>query len=289
MKKPGHYLSALLATHLATFLFGMAGLFAKWIQEPPIVIVFGRVFFASLVLFPLIKFLQLRFKPFSKFDGLYLFLLGALLAFHWLTFFHSIKVSTVAIGLLAYSTFPVFTSILEPILLKEKFYFFNLTAACLCLSGVFYLVPSFNLQQPIFQGVFWGIIAGFTFSLLTIANRRLTRRYQSLVIAFYQDAAATIFLLPLIFWQSSIPEPIDLARLSFLGIFCTAAAHSLFIQGMKRISAATASIISSLEPVYGIILAYFFLKEIPTLRTFIGGMVILFSVILVSFRPRSTP
>ncbi len=286
MKKPGQNFSALLATHLATFLFGMAGLFAKWIKESSVVIVFGRVFFASLILFPMIRSFKLRFKPYSKLDSFFLFLLGALLAFHWLTFFHSIKVSTVAIGLLAYSTFPVFTSILEPIWLKENFNFLNLAAAGLCLLGIFYLVPSFNLQQPIFQGVLWGVVAGLTFSLLTIANRQLTRRYQSLVIAFYQDAGATIFLFPLIILRSLIPEPVDLARLAFLGIFCTAAAHSLFIQGMKRISAATASIISSLEPVYGIILAYFFLKEIPSLRTLIGGAIILFSVILVSLRSR---
>lgn len=286
MKKLGSDISALAATHLATLLFGLAGLFAKWIPEPSSVIVFGRVFFASLILFPLIRGLKLRIRPFSKIDSLYLFILGGLLALHWITFFHSIKVSTVAIGLLSYSTFPVFTSILEPILLKENFYLFNLMAAGLCLFGVFYLVPSFDSQQPLFQGVLWGITAGFTFSLLTIANRRLTHRYQSLVIAFYQDAGATVFLLPLIILRSSLPEPIDLVKLAFLGIFCTAAAHSLFIQGMKRISAATASIISSLEPVYGIILAYFFLKEIPAFRTLIGGTIILLSVILVSIRRR---
>lgn len=286
MKKLGSDFSALLAIHFATMLFGLAGLFAKWISEPAIVIVFGRVFFASMVLLPLIKSLHLRCKPFSKSDGLYLFLLGGLLAFHWLTFFHSIKVSTVAIGLLAYSTFPVFTSVLEPILLKENFYLLNLMAACFCLLGIFYLVPSFDFQQPIFQGVLWGVIAGFTFSFLSIANRRLTRRYQSLVIAFYQDSGASILLLPLIILRNSIPEPIDLARMAFLGIFCTAAAHSLFIQGMKKISAATASIISSLEPVYGIILASLFLKEIPAFRTLIGGTIILLSAILVSFRPR---
>lgn len=288
MKKLSPDIAALLATHLATLFFGLAGLFAKWVQEPSTVIVFGRVFFASLTLLPLIKRLNLRVKPFSKADSLYLFMLGGLLALHWITFFHSIKVSTVAIGLLAYSAFPVFTSILEPILLKENFHLFNLIAASLCLFGVFYLLPSFDSRQPIFKGVFWGVIAGLLFSLLTIANRRLTRRYQSLVIAFYQDAGATIFLLPLVMSRNSFPEPIDLARLAFLGLFCTAGAHSLFIQGIKRISAATASIISSLEPVYGIALAYFFLKETPSSRTLIGGAIILLSVVLVSSKRRSS-
>jgi len=286
MRKFSPGVSALLFTHLATLLFGLAGLFGKWVKEPPTVIVFGRVFFASLTLFPLIKIFRLNLKPYSKVEGLYLFMLGALLALHWITFFHSIKVATVAIGLLAYSTFPVFTSLLEPVLLKENFKGLNLLAASLCVLGVYCLVPSFDLKQPVFQGVLWGVISGFLFSWLTIANRRLTRRYQSLVIAFYQDAGATVFLFPLILSRNSLPEPVDLVRLAFLGIICTAGAHSLFIQGMKRISAATASIISSLEPVYGLILAYFFLREIPSSRTLIGGAIILFSVILVSLRSR---
>ncbi|MCX7973273.1 MAG: DMT family transporter, partial [Candidatus Aminicenantes bacterium] len=180
--------SGVFEAHLATFLFGLAGLFAKWIQEPSVVIVFGRVFFAALTLYPLIKRFREKLKPASRTDSFYFLILGALLALHWITFFQAIKVSTVAVGLLAYSTFPVFTSVLEPILLKQAFRPLNLMAAALCLFGVFFLIPSFNYQLPIFQGVIWGIIAGFSFSLLTIANRRLTRQYSSFLIAFYQDA-----------------------------------------------------------------------------------------------------
>ncbi|MCX7975063.1 MAG: DMT family transporter, partial [Candidatus Aminicenantes bacterium] len=87
--------------------------------------------------------------------------------------------------------------------------------------------------------------------------------------------------------QYSFPAAIDLFRLAFLGIICTAGAHSLFIQGMKKISASTAAIISSLEPVYGIILAYFLLKEVPSFRTLIGGIIILFSVTVITFKKPS--
>lgn len=274
--------SGVLTAHLATLFFGLAGLFAKWVDEPSIVIVFGRVFFATLTLFSLIKGFKGKLKPLSSRDGLFFLFLGLLLAFHWLAFFQAIKVSTVAIGLLAYSTFPVFTSIFEPLWLKTTFRFFYLLAAMLCLLGVFFLIPSLDPHLSIFQGVLWGVLAGFSFSLLTIANRLLTKRYSSLTIAFYQDAGATLFLFPLMITRYSIPETSDLLKLAFLGVFCTAGAHSLFIHGMKKISASSASIISSLEPVYGIILAYLFLREIPSLRTLIGGLIILFSVMLVS-------
>ncbi len=48
---------------------------------------------------------------------------------------------------------------------------------------------------------------------------------------------------------------------------------------MRHIKAQTASIINSLEPVYGIILALIFLHEMPSLRTVMGGVIVLVAAI----------
>jgi drug/metabolite transporter (DMT)-like permease len=77
--------------------------------------------------------------------------------------------------------------------------------------------------------------------------------------------------------------------LLFLGVVCTAVAHTLFIKGMKEIQAQTASIISSLEPVYGIILAFLFLREVPAGRTVLGGVIILSAVLFISLRTMRKP
>lgn len=63
-----------------------------------------------------------------------------------------------------------------------------------------------------------------------------------------------------------------------LGMVFTGIPHSLFINGLKNIKTQTAGIISSLEPVYGIIFATFLLREIPSLREVLGGSVILSTV-----------
>lgn len=70
----------------------------------------------------------------------------------------------------------------------------------------------------------------------------------------------------------------DLILLIILGIIFTGISHSLFISGLKNIKTQTAGIISSLEPVYGIIFAVFLLREIPTLREILGGSIILGTV-----------
>jgi len=53
---------------------------------------------------------------------------------------------------------------------------------------------------------------------------------------------------------------------------------------LKRFSTTTASIIGSVQPVYGIIIGIIFLNEIPLLTTIIGGVLILTSVVIESIR-----
>jgi len=278
---------SLAEIHVAVVLFGIAGLFGKWIALSPSIIVLGRVFFASIAL-ALILLISKQTILFPKKSTYFLLVsLGLLLAVHWTVFFQSIQISTVAVGLLSYSSFPVFTAILEPLFFKEKIQIKNLFYAGVCVLGIFLIIPKFDLNDAIFQGVLWGIAAGLTFSILTIFNRKLSKEYSSLVIAFYQDFFATLFLIPFFFILRPTLDLKNIILLCILGIFCTAGSHTLFIKGMKYIRAQTAAIISSLEPVYGIVIAFFFLHEIPTFRTVLGGIIILsaaFSVTLSGVR-----
>ena len=69
-----------------------------------------------------------------------------------------------------------------------------------------------------------------------------------------------------------------------LGVFCTALAHTLFIASLLRISAHTASVVSILEPVYGIGWAALLLGEWPDFRTMVGGSLIIGAAVLASSR-----
>lgn len=274
---------SLAEIHVAVVLFGIAGLFGKWIALAPSIIVLGRVFFASITL-ALILLISKQTIIFPKKSTYFLLVsLGFLLAVHWTVFFKSIQISTVAVGLLSYSSFPVFTAFLEPLFSKEKIQIKNLFYAGVCVFGIFLIIPKFDLSDAVFQGVLWGVAAGFTFSLLTIFNRKLSKQYSSLVIAFYQDFFATLFLLPFFFILRPALDLKNIILLCILGIFCTAGSHTLFIKGMKYIRAQTAAIISSLEPVYGIVIAFIFLNETPPLRTILGGVIILLAAFSVTW------
>ncbi len=275
---------SLLEIHAAVFLFGFPGLFGKWLPLAPHVIVLGRVVFASLALVLVLAAARqpLRVRP-ARDLGL-LVLCGILLAVHWTLFFKSIQVSSVAVGLLAYASFPVFTALLEPLVSSERWDPAALGFAGVAAAGIVLIVPAFDLTNAVVQGLLWGLGAGLTFALLTLVNRALAQRQSSLTVAFYQDLVAALVLAPFAVGAAAALSARSLLLLAILGVFGTAAAHTLFIAGMKRVKARTASLISALEPVYGIVLALAFLGERPSLRTLAGGTLILAAALVVTAR-----
>jgi drug/metabolite transporter (DMT)-like permease len=262
----------LLEIHTAVLLFGLAGLFGKLLDFSPLVIVFGRVVFAAGALWLFSAFGKLPVWPGSRRD-LWAFLgLGILLAVHWTTFFAAVQASSVALALITYSTFPVFVAFLEPLLFRERLRFGDVLLALMALGGIFILVEP---GEGTMAGVLWGVASGLTFALLSLFNRKYVRHYSGITIALFQDAFAAIVLLPVVLVDQPVLIAQDFGLLLVLGIMCTAVAHSLFINGLQGVRARTASMISCLEPVYGTVLAILLLDQVPSLRTIIGGLIVL--------------
>jgi drug/metabolite transporter (DMT)-like permease len=271
-----------LAVNIAVLLFGLAGVLGKMTGLPATIIVFGRVVVAGAALGVVALRVQANLRPRSANDALILGGQGVLLAFHWVAFFQAINVSSVAIGLLAFSSFPLFTALLEPALLRQRLRRAELVGALLVLPGIFLLVPSISLSDTTTQGVAWGVLAGATFALLSVGNRWLGRSYSSVSISFYQETVAALALAPTL-WLIPLAAPLTLSQallLVTLGLVCTALAHTLFIAGMRSVTAQLASLLACLEPVWGILFALALLGEIPSLRTLLGGAIIFLATLL---------
>ncbi len=266
---------SLAEIHIAVVFFGLAGLFGKLISLSPLVIVFGRVFFASLFLIVLLRIQKQTLRLENRRDYLLFLLLGLVLAIHWVTFFLSIQLSTVAIGLLTFSSFPVFVTFMEPVFFKTRLRPANILLAFITVIGVALVIPSFHFESAMTQGALWGIASGFTFACLSLLNKNFVSRYPSPLISFYQCSIASLVLLPFVGMLHPTLEPRNILLLAVLGIVFTGVSHTLFINGMKHVKAQTASIIASLEPVYGIVAALFLFGEVPSLRGVIGGLIIL--------------
>ena len=267
----------LFYVHVAVFLFGFSALFARLVNQPSIVITFGRVFFSSIFLFVLAKYRKIDIKLKSKKGYLLIAVSGIILAVHWYCFIQSIQLSTVAIGTITFSAFPVFVSFLEPVFFRERIRARTIICSILMLGGIL-VIASNNTGEGSANrtlGIIVGLVSSLTYAVLSLLNRGFSRKYKSEAIVFYEQAIAALVILPFMFIVKPMIAINDILLLAILGIVFTALAHGLFVSGLRYVKVSTAGIISGLEAVYAIILASILLKEIPALNEIAGGLVVI--------------
>lgn len=277
---------ALIQVHTSVFLFGLSGLFGKFLALPATAIVLGRTGFAALALALVLALGQQSAYLRTGKAWLGMALLGVLLAFHWVSFFLSIQLATVAVGLLTFSSFPVFVTVLEPLLFKTPWRWRDGAIAALVVLGVALVIPEYRLGSATTLGAGWGLLSGLSFALLQLLNKGYRQRYSAAAIAFYQNLFACLSLLVVTPVAALTLTPREFGLLLVLGVLCTALAHTLFIDSLAVLRTQIASVISSLEPVYGIALAALLLGEVPTPRTLVGGAVVLGTTVWASWPDR---
>ena len=279
---------AVISVNIAVLLFGLAGLFAKWINLPSIYITFGRVFFSSLALglYMLIRRHNLRVA--DRKDFVLLVFAGAILALHWWAFLESIQISTVAIGTITFSSFPLFVTFLEPLVFHQRLERRNVIMAMIVLIGVVITIPEFSLGNSMFIGILVGMLSALAYAVLTIINKSFAEKYSGTVTAFYEQAVAALVLLPFVLFTKIQPTPSDIGLLLFLGIITTATAHTLFINSLKVLPAQLAGVCSSMETVYGILFALLLLGETPSIREIVGAIIILCVVVFAQIERKNS-
>ena len=270
---------SVFSVNIAVLLFGLAGLFAKWIHLPAICIAFGRILFSATALGIYLMIRRQSLRLVNKRDAILLLFAGMILALHWWSFLESIQLSTVAIGTITFSSFPLFVTFFEPLIFHQRLERRNIALAIAILIGVFITIPEFSFESSMFLGILIGMVSALSYAILTIMNKGFAGKYSGSLTAFYEQATAAVVLLPFVISVRAQPSASDLMLLLSLGIITTALAHTLFITSLKTLPAQFAGICSSLETVYGILFALLFLGEIPTIREIIGAAIIIGAVI----------
>lgn len=256
--------------HLSVLLFGTAGLFARGLAISSINLVFGRTAIAALALAMVWRFGSAA-RGRQAFGG-WLLLTGPLLAIHWASFFHAIQVASVAIGLLGYASFPLFSAAFA-LLAGERLRRSDLVGVAAVSIGLVLLVPQWSFGNASVQGLLWGLVSGASFAALTMVNHRQAGTIDAVALGFAQNAVAALCLLPWVSWPLA-SGGVEWGALLALGLVWTALSHTLFIGALRTVPAQEAAVVASLEPVYGIALAWWLFGDEPGLREWIGGALI---------------
>jgi len=274
----------LLLLHATVFVWGFTGILGELISINATLLVWYRVLIASSTLFIWFKLRKTAYKIDIRTLAKLIFT-GSILAVHWILFFYSIKQSTVSVTLVCLSSITLFTAILEPLTKRKKIQAIEIIVGLMIITGI-YLIFEFESQYTL--GIITGLLSALCASSFSIINSNLIQHTPAPIISFYELFGAFFWItLYLLFTDGAsiihtIPGIQDCIYLLLLGTVCTSVAYVAGVSVMKELSAFRAALITNLEPIYGILLAFVILgkNEKMSLGFYSGALIILSSIFL---------
>lgn len=281
-------IQSLFAIHLVAILFGATGIFGAIIQADAWVITWGRALFAVLSLGTLSRvFAALGRSQDDRYVSWHAHrwaftLSGVMLALHWVTFFHSVKLGGIAVATLGFASFPAFITLIEALVLREKVGWAEWLRLSLVSLGLVLITPSFDWSNRGTEGLAWGVLSGATFGVLAVINRRQLNKVNAFKVAGIQNALVFLLLLPWVLPSLKYVSLDDWLLIAALGIVCTGLAHWLFVSSLRQLPARTAGLVVASEPLYAILFAWILFSQVPTARMLIGAAVMMAAIFSAS-------
>lgn len=282
MKK--ELLTTYLKLHLIVLIYGFTAILGKLILLPALELVWYRMMLAILTFFVYLKWrnesVVVPRKVLLRFFGV-----GLIIALHWVTFYGAIKLSNVSVTLGCFATTTLFTSFLEPFFYRKRINVFEVLVGLIIIAGL-YLIFTFETRYAL--GILVSLFSAFLAGLFTVLNKKLVAKHSSVQISFYEMigglAGLSIFITLSgrgIVVPAIVPSLSDLFYLIILATVCTAFAHTTQVEVMKHLTAFTVTLAINLEPVYGIIMAFFIFGDTERMTSgfYLGTLIILLSVI----------
>lgn len=271
-------------------ILGVAGtslsaVLVRFADAPSTVLVFYRMLFSVLLLAPAVL-IRCR-GEYRSMGKKHLFLCmasGLFLGIHFVCYFEALNRTSIAACVSLVDTEVFFVALGGSLFLREK----------LSGKGWLYIVLTFVGSVVIAAADVSGggllgdliAVAGAASSCIyTLIGRKLrtvmtTNAYTWIVYFF---AGLVVFIASLA--GDSPVAPIRFHNLLIalgLAVFCTLLGHSIFSWGLKYEKASFISAVKLLEPVFASILGFVFLREIPSLTTATGAVLIIIGIILLS-------
>ncbi|HKL02355.1 MAG TPA: DMT family transporter, partial [Cryomorphaceae bacterium] len=275
----------LFLLHLIVFIFGFTGIIGKLIETNSDVLVWWRMAIASVTIAAFAYPTGKIKKSLLKNAGAYI-LVGFVIAAHWVTFFEAIKVSNVSVTLACLSAASLFTAILEPLFFRRRIDSYEVIFGFMVITG---LVLIFSFETEYVLGISLALISAFLASLFTTINGKLIKKDNPYRISLVEMMAGVLGITIWLWVDGSLNASMlqlpawDWFWIFILGSICTAFAFVVSVKVMEELTPFTVSLTINLEPVYGIILAFFIFGQSEKMTIgFYGGTVLILGALYLN-------
>ena len=272
---------AFLQLHFAVFLAGFTGILGRLITLNEGWLVWYRLLISSVTMWILFS-LAGKLQQVSIIDILKLSGIGFLSALHWVSFYGSIKYANVSVALVCFSATGFFTALFEPFFSRKRINLIEVLLGLIVIAGIYII---FRFDPKYKTGIILGVICAVLLAIVMILIRQFVQKMNSQTILTYQLSGGFITLsLFMPFYLKAFPTSYifpgfsDWMWLLVLAWFCSVLAFQFSVTALQKLTAFTVNLSFNLEPVYGILLAFFVYHENKDLNWsfFIGlGLIIL--------------
>lgn len=278
-------LSGLLYIVAAATLFGVMPVFAKIVLQNgtnSLSLVFIRYFLAFILTAIIMLISKIPFRVTKKqLKHLIIFgTCGGGLTSLLLT--SSYVYLPVGISTMFHFSYPFFVAVIM-IFFKERFTLTKAVAITFAIGGMVLMTDFGGTMKPI--GIILAILSGLSLAVYIVAaNKSSIQSLNPFTAFFYSSFLSSVLLGIAVFSGNNLTLPktmLDWTYIGIIALFCTSLSYSLLTAGAQRVNSTIASIVNMLEPLVCILAGAVFLKEIPSLKTIIGCLLV-FSAIVIT-------
>lgn len=283
-------INGLISLYAAIFLLAGNGYFAKGISIDVLDITAYRSILAALALFFFLALKRQKMRLVSPSHYPLSIALGLLLGIHWVTFFYSMRISTVALGMTVLYTYPIITVFLEKLFFNNAIRLYDVVVAVAVLVGVGLMATAGDgLEGGNIEGVLVGLLSALCFACRNVTQQRYMRGYPAYLTIFYQVLVIGVVFLPFVEVGAAdlFEQPSDnLLKLLLLGVIFTALPHSLLANSLRTISAKSVALIGCLQPVIGTVIAFLLINDQPSIQVIVGAVIVLVGAVSETIKPQ---
>lgn len=277
-----------LQMHFIVFVWGFTSIIGKLIDLPSPEMVFWRVLLTWIAITAILWIRKRDSIEINLTSRFWLIASGSIIGLHWILFFLAARISNISICLAGVATCSLWTAIIEPLVNRKRIALTEIVLGILVILGIGVLFVDID-EFSAGLGLFTGIAAAIAGAFFSVFNGLLIKKYPALFITQHQMLGAVlsigIYLAGQYIWQPLtiahfLPHTTDWFWLVLLALVCTVYPYVTSVDLMKRFTAFAMNLIINLEPIYGIILAYFIFPDTEKMTDtfYMGTSIILLSV-----------